>query len=107
MSQLQIWFSCLLIFWNLWAFAGHIITRLVSEQNFILPDGGLIPVLYIGSWKEVLYYLLKMDHLLCVPALLCFYFGLKRILFVMSRNSPGEMSFSSLIAGRSEISMRW
>jgi len=73
--------------WNLWAFTGHFITLLVPEKNFILPEGRLVPLLHITSWKERLYYVLSMDHLLCVPALICFYFGLRRILTMLSRRS--------------------
>jgi hypothetical protein len=75
----------LLIAWNIWAFTGHFVTLLIAEENFILPEGSMVPMLRITSWKEICYYILKMDHLLSVPALVCFYFGLKNILVMSSR----------------------
>ena len=84
----------LLMAWNLWAFTGHFITLLISRENFILPEEGLVPLLHITSWKEVLYYVLSMDHLLCVPALVCFYVGLKSILTMSSHESGADVNRS-------------
>ena len=33
-----------------------------------------------GKSLAVLYYILKLDHLLCVPAMICLYLGLKSLL---------------------------
>ena len=78
--------------WNIWAFTGHYITLLISEENFILPEGRLIPLLHITSGKEILYYVLNMDHLLYVPALVCFYMGLKNILTMLSREDDSDVN---------------
>jgi len=71
-----------LILWNINAFTVH----LLSEQM------GLIQIKKVGLWQvqinavsgskglEVLYYIAKLDHLFCVPALIFLYFGLKRLL---------------------------
>lgn len=72
--------AILLILWNLWAFAGHQSAFAMPESSFIMEKGHVTPSLLITSWQEVLYYLLQMDHLLCLPALLCFYAGLRILL---------------------------
>ncbi len=70
------------ILWNLDAFFAHLIDEqlaLVEVQKIsfwrrrIVAQGGIGGI-------EVLYYLLKMDHLLCVPAMVCLYVGLRRLL---------------------------
>ncbi len=35
---------------------------------------------YDSYWLKILYYMAKLDHLFCVPALVCLYLGLKRLL---------------------------
>ncbi|MGD8366761.1 MAG: hypothetical protein PVG78_03885 [Desulfobacterales bacterium] len=74
------------ILWNLDAFFAH----LIDEQLL------LVKVEKIDFWRrrivakngfegiESIYYLLKMDHLLCVPAMLFLYMGLRRLLRAMS-----------------------
>lgn len=70
------------IIWNVDAFAGHWLEEL----------SGLIEVQRIGlmridvstppgyGWIAPLYYLTKLDHLLCVPALFFLYAGLRQLL---------------------------
>jgi hypothetical protein len=70
------------ILWNLDAFIVH----LLDEQLAV------VQVARISAWDVVmttpsgskgllwLYYAAKLDHLLCVPALLFLYFGLRRLL---------------------------
>ena len=70
------------ILWNVDAFLVH----------FLDDQFKIITVKRIGSWQiqlrdmydsntlKILYYLAKLDHLLCVPALLFLYLGLKRLL---------------------------
>ncbi len=71
--------SCLLfILWNLNAFIGHGL------------DAGLADSAFVGKgWSKALlpealefpyvYYLMKLDHLICVPAIAALYMGLKRL----------------------------
>ena len=71
-----------LILWNINAFTVH----LLSEQM------GLIQIKKVSLWQvqinaaggnkglEILYYIAKLDHLFCVPALFFLYSGLKRLL---------------------------
>jgi len=67
----------LLALWNLWAFSGHILEEIISDSHLIKLSGDDTPYLQITSWKEVLYYFLKMDHLICLPAVFFFYLGIK------------------------------
>jgi len=78
----------LLVVWNLWAFTGHIITLFIPSANIITVEIDQAPMLNIESWKEVAYYLLKMDHLLCVPALLFLYLGLRAMAAVSQLKEP-------------------
>ncbi len=68
--------SCFLfILWNLDAFIGHLMEYYMTETAFagkgwsrvFFPDAVSFPYLY---------YALKLDHLLCVPALIFLYVGL-------------------------------
>lgn len=80
-----------LILWNINAFTVHFL----SEQM------GLIQIEKVGLWQiqinavsgnkglEVLYYIAKLDHLFCVPALFFLYSGLKRLL--KESHSNGSM----------------
>jgi len=70
------------ILWNIDAFFVH----------FLDDQFKMIAVKRIGSWQiqlrdmydnntlKLLYYFAKLDHLLCVPALIFLYLGLKRLL---------------------------
>jgi hypothetical protein len=81
------------ILWNLDAFSVH----LMEEQLAV------IDVQRIDPWKISItaanhstaltwvYYAVKLDHLLCVPALLFLYFGLRRLLKETDRQPPGVM----------------
>lgn len=81
----QIQFAAIcLILWNIDAFLAH----LMDEQLL------LVDVQRIGNWQikidssttrsdlSWIYYVLKLDHLLCVPAMCFFFVGLKRLLNV-------------------------
>ena len=80
--------ALLLAIWNLWAFSGHLIELFIPPEHFGVMgrQGAATPSLYIAGWKEALYYLLKMDHLICVPAIVCFYLGLDALMV----NHPGN-----------------
>ena len=81
-----------LILWNMDAFAVHLL-----DDQF-----GIIQAKRIGSYYvqitafndnkalEILYYVAKLDHLLCVPALLFLYFGLKHLLKETHSNDMGS-----------------
>jgi len=70
------------ILWNLDAFTAHFL----DEQSGILDTAMAAPVKSRSSLGENLtalawfYYLAKLDHLLCVPAMAFLYAGLRRLL---------------------------
>lgn len=70
----------LLALWNIWAFGGHFLERAVPESSLIFMPDAQVTQLLLASWKERAYFIVKMDHLLAVPAIFCFYFGLRGIL---------------------------
>ncbi len=82
------------ILWNLDAFLAH----LLDEQL------EWIRVEKIGFWQQRItvakgpdilahvYYLIKMDHLLCVPAVLFLYMGLNRLLRTLPSENTGGPS---------------
>ena len=74
--------SLFFILWNTDAFLVHFIeeqsnalniTRLSTWEISIQPQPGF-------QWLGYIYYVTKLDHLLCVPALFFLYTGLKRLL---------------------------
>ncbi len=71
--------AVLFALWNGWAFLGHILDRLIPQTDFSTGPAGLQSVLDIHTPIDGLYYIFKMDHLLCVPALLFIYLSLKRM----------------------------
>jgi hypothetical protein len=42
----------------------------------------------LGKWAEITYYLVRLDHLICVPALLFLFLGLKKLV-ADTEKSPG------------------
>lgn len=70
------------ILWTLDAFTVH----LMDEQYSIIQvtrfeDWTMrIDSVPDAAWIKVLYYIVKLDHLFCVPALFLLYLGLKRLL---------------------------
>jgi hypothetical protein len=42
----------------------------------------------LGRWAEITYYLARLDHLICVPALLFLFLGLKKLV-AETEKSPG------------------
>ena len=82
--------AVLLLLWNVDAFLVHFLdeqTVLLHIEKIdpwhikIMPEGGSISI-------AILYYLGKMDHLLCVPAMFCLLLGLKRLAKDTVKSSP-------------------
>jgi hypothetical protein len=65
--------------WNIWAFVGHFITLTIPDRNVLVLEGDLVPSLLMATWKEVTYYVLRMDHLLSLPAIILFYLGIRAL----------------------------
>ena len=71
-----------LIFWNIDAFIVHLLADQLEiiQVNRIRMEYVQINALKGGKILETLYYIAKLDHLLCVPALFFLYLGLRRLL---------------------------
>ena len=67
----------LLMLWSGATMVGHFLDLTLSEDALFLPPGADIPILRLTGWQETLYYILKLDHLIAVPATFLFYRGLK------------------------------
>ena len=70
------------ILWNLDAFSVHLLEEQITVIDVMRIDQWKISITASRGSDAViwLYYAAKLDHLLCVPALLFLYFGLKRLL---------------------------
>ncbi|MDA8165039.1 MAG: hypothetical protein M0017_08415 [Desulfobacteraceae bacterium] len=71
--------ALLISLWNLWAFIGHLVALTLPQNALVTKPGETVPSLHVVSWVDVAYYFLSMDHLLSVPALVCFYLGLREM----------------------------
>jgi hypothetical protein len=71
--------AVLFALWNGWAFIGHIIVSLMPQAHFSRDSDGLKSILTLHSPLDVLFYLFKMDHLICFPALVFIYIALRQM----------------------------
>lgn len=69
----------LLAVWNVWAFSGHVIEEIIPASQFITESHGMKSALIKQSYFEFLYCILKMDHLVCVPAIIFIYLALREL----------------------------
>lgn len=76
------------ILWTLDAFTAHLLDEQYALVRVTRVGNWLMRIESVsdGPWLRILYYLVKLDHLFCVPALLFLYLGLKRLL----REPPAE-----------------
>jgi len=74
--------AVLFIVWNINAFLVHFLDEHLDILGITKVDMWRIQIESIPGQDSIaiLYYLLKLDHLLCVPAMFFLYFGLKTIL---------------------------
>lgn len=71
--------SCVIfILWNLDAISGHMIESRLSEDAFISISHGQALIVE-KAIAPYLFYFLKLDHLLAVPAMIFFLMGLNRL----------------------------
>jgi len=80
------------ILWNLDAFSVHLLDEQLAIIDVRRIDPWKISLSAANDSKTLiwLYYAAKLDHLLCVPALLFLYFGLRRLLRETEAQGPGE-----------------
>jgi hypothetical protein len=72
------WGCIMFIVWNAAAFIGHAVEAEMTEESFV-GKGWSRALLVQGLVSPVIYLLLKMDHLTCVPAILFLFLGLRKI----------------------------
>ncbi len=65
--------AALLVLWNVMTFSGHILWHFA-----IAPAPEAAPVYILIFWK-----FLKLDNIVCVSAMICFYLGLRKMLRVI------------------------
>lgn len=71
--------SCmLLILWNLTAILGHWVEERVTTDA-IIGEPDWTQRIILNSALTRCYYLLKLDHLVCVPALICLCLGIRTL----------------------------
>lgn len=70
------------ILWTLDAFTVHFLDEQYSLVRVTRIDDWFMRIDSVpdASWVRILYYVVKLDHLFCVPALFLLYLGLKRLL---------------------------
>ncbi|MGB9615845.1 MAG: hypothetical protein ACPL7J_00845, partial [Desulfomonilaceae bacterium] len=69
--------ALLFVLWNILAFAGHWIEEKIPRELFVGdPDWSQRLIAKDNVWAD-LFYLLKLDHLVSVPAIVCLYWGIK------------------------------
>jgi hypothetical protein len=73
--------AMLFILWNIDTFAVHFLDEQVDLIQIQRLDTWHLKIDTAAEYRHLgfIYYLAKLDHLLCVPALLCLYLGLKRL----------------------------
>ncbi|MGE0083562.1 MAG: hypothetical protein AB7S75_04005 [Desulfococcaceae bacterium] len=67
------------ILWTLDAFAAHMLDEQFEWISVKRIDRWHIRLDSSRNWISIFYYLIKLDHLLCVPAIIFLYAGLKRL----------------------------
>jgi len=74
--------AVLLILWNLNAMAVHFLDEQIHWLQVNRIDQWQLHISATGDRVGLpwLYYILKLDHLLCVPAMICLFLGLKSLL---------------------------
>lgn len=71
--------AILFILWNIDTFGVHLLDEQVDLIRIRQLDAWHLQIDTAASYRHLgfIYYIAKLDHLLCVPALFCLYLGLK------------------------------
>lgn len=88
------WGVWLLGLWNLWAFTGHVLALFISNDQITTIESLKSPQLMVYTWRDAMYYILKMDHFLCVPAVFFLYLGLRKMLSNSTLENTSENHYS-------------
>jgi two-component system, NtrC family, sensor kinase len=72
--------SCLLFgVWNATTFIGHWVELRVPDGALLGPAGWNQKLITKGDPLILAYYVLKMDHIICVPAMVCLFLGIRSL----------------------------
>lgn len=87
--------ALLFILWNIDTFIVHLLDEQVDLIRIRQLDDWHLQIDTADRYRHLgfIYYIVKLDHLLCVPALLCLYLGLKRLYYC--ENQSTEIKISS------------
>jgi hypothetical protein len=80
------------ILWNVVAILGHFVEEMVPRDLFVGdPDWSQRLAAGANIWAEI-FYVVKLDHLVCVPAMVCLFIGIRSLYKDVLRqgNSPDE-----------------
>ncbi|MBR9984985.1 MAG: hypothetical protein KFF68_03665 [Desulfosarcina sp.] len=82
------------ILWNADAFLVHLLDEqmLAVTVTQVRPWHVRLDAAGGREWVALLYYMVKLDHLLCVPAMACLMLGLRHMLQESHRSRPDEES---------------
>ena len=74
------YFCILMILWNIIAFTGHIVGTYIDTSEIVKDNGHLsahiaAPITNV----KLIYYFTKLDHIFCVPAIICLYLCLRSL----------------------------
>lgn len=69
----------LFILWTLDAFTAHLLDEQYRWVSVTRADRWHLRIDSAYSGLDIFYYIVKLDHLFCVPAMIFFYAGLKRL----------------------------
>lgn len=74
--------AVLFILWNIDTIVAHLLDEQVAILRITTLDAWHIRMVAAEGYEGLafLYYLVKLDHLLCVPAMFCLFFGLKMLI---------------------------
>ncbi len=83
--------SCMLfVLWNSVAIAGHWVEEKVPDNSLIGEPDWTAQLVVGGDPLVLAYYMLKLDHFVCVPAMLCLFLGI-RALFLDATTRGSEI----------------
>ena len=85
-------YSALFFFlWNIDAFIVHLLEEQITLLRISRPEQWRIAIETAPRWNWLgaVYYLVKLDHLLCVPAIIFLFMGLRRLTREAARRPSG------------------
>lgn len=68
----------LLLAWNIFAFAGHMVEFGMKEEYFINPGSVYKEAVWLKG-PALMYVIYRMDHLFLIPAMALFYLGIRQL----------------------------